>query len=98
MLNYVQKRGMESICLLSGNLPCHIVAISTSFLTKKTVSVLSYIFFSQDWQFVTLLMNFELQNNNTGRKILSLIFVSLAMFKCMEGMPKLDYLNVVSNR
>ena len=88
---------MESICLLGGNLPCHKVAILTSFLTKKTVSVLFYILFSQDWQFVTLIMYFELKNNITRRKIPSRNLVSLAMFKCMEGIPKSDYLNVVCN-
>ena len=97
MLNYVQKRGTKSICLLGGSLTCHKVVILTSFLTKKTVSVLPHIFFSQDWQFVTLLMYLELKNNVAGRKFPSRNQVSLAMFKCMEGILKSDYLNVVCN-
>ena len=88
---------MESIYHLGGNLPCYKVAMLTSFLTKKTVSVLFYILFSQDWQFVTLIMYFELKNNITRRKIPSRNLISVAMFKCMDGIPKSVNLNVVWN-
>lgn len=93
--HYSKRRpatGMKGLRLIHDNAPSHKSHVVTEFLSKEKVTVLPYPPYSPDMAPCDFFLFPRLKKHISGRRYTSRKALGSAIFQCLRGIPKEDYI------